>query len=186
MCIFQFMSTPTLALEPCRTSTLAFIDSGLKDYRKLIEGLEPGVRAIVLQGDGVEQITSTLLTNTCLESVHLLASGSPGCIRLGKTLLHVATIDRYAQDLQVWFFLSQLCDRHPSLHLYGSNIATGEQGKAFLTRLHFLTGAGILASSSHTGSGSMGGNWDLEQQIGPASRRNILKPEVMASYRGLL
>ncbi len=186
MCIFRLMSSSGSALEPCSSTTLAFVDPDLQDYETLVAGLESGVQAIVLQDEGVEQITSTLLTNTCIESVHILASGSPGCVKLGKTLLHVATLDRYAQDLQIWFFLSQLCDRHPSLHLYGSRIAMGKQGRSFLKRLHLLTGAGIVASSSSIGHRSMGGNWELELQIGPVCNRTILKPELMARYQGLL
>lgn len=188
MSTFQFMPTSTFALDPCHGCVLVFIDSELRDYQTLANGLEEGAEAIILHANtnGIEQITSSLLTNTCLDSVHILASGSPGCIKLGNSLLSTETLDRYAQDLQIWFFLSQLCDRHPSLHLYGCNIAAGHRGRDFLERLHHLTGAGILASSSCTGNLRMGGNWDLEQQIGPVCRRNILRPEVMASYSGML
>ncbi len=188
MSTFQFMPTSTFALDSCHGSVLVFVDSELRDYWKLANGLEAGAEGIVLHAhsDGIEQITSTLLTNTNIDSVHILASGSPGCIKLGHSLLSTETLDRYAQDLQIWFFLSQLCDRHPSLHLYGCNVAAGIRGRRFLERLHRLTGAGILASSSCTGNLLMGGNWDLEQQIGPVCRRNILRPEVMATYNGML
>lgn len=188
MSLFPFASASSFMLTPCHRGTVAFVDDGLQDYGDLVNGLEAGVEAVVLHHgqDGIEEMTGTLMTNTCLDSVHVLAAGSPGSIKLGNAVLSLETLDRYAQDLRVWFFLAQLCDRNPSIHFYGSNVAVGDRGRSFLQRIYRLTGAGVLASSSCTGNLGLGGNWNLEQQIGPACRRNILRPEVLANYCGLL
>ena len=188
MSLFPFLPIPSFTPTPLNKCIVAFIDSGLQNYESLADGLEEGAEAVVIRNDqdGIEQMTSILVTHTCLDSVHILAPGSPGCVELGHAMLSIETLDRYAQDLQVWFFLAQLCDCYPSIHLYGSHVAVGDRGRAFLRRLYRLTGGGILASSTSTGNLMLGGNWNLEQQVGPAYRRHIIRPEVLARYEGLL
>ncbi|MCP4377420.1 MAG: DUF4347 domain-containing protein, partial [bacterium] len=50
--------------------------------------------------------------------------------------------------------------------LYGCNIAVGEDGRNLTDTLAELTGADVAASDDLTGHQSLGGDWDLEVQVG--------------------
>ncbi len=167
-----------IALET--TKQLLFIDSNVEDYKYLAAGVVPGTEVIILDSwqDGVNQITKTLQKYSNLASIHIVSHGSPGCLYLGNTQLNLDTLEYYAQDLQTWFA--------PSLLLYGCNVAAGDAGAEFITKLHQLTKAKIAASNTLTGSAALGGNWELEIRQGEVSPVLAFHPVVMANYSATL
>lgn len=168
--------------------TIAFIDSGLQDYWKLSDSLVPTTETVILHAhqDGVEQITSLLMPNAYLDSVHIFAPGAPGGLKLGNTFLSVKTLERYRADLESWFALTQLCDRTPSLAIYGCDVAAGDVGNSFIRKLHELTGASIAASFSPVGHPALGANWNLERQMGEERPPWVLDSERLATYHATL
>ncbi|MFN6468265.1 MAG: DUF4347 domain-containing protein [Nostoc sp. SerVER01] len=164
---------------------IIFIDSSVKDYEILLSLLVSQIEVIVLDSsqDGVEQITQILLQRPRVESVHIVSHGSPGCLYLGNTQLSLSSLERYTQQLQTW-----LC---PSLILYGCNVAAGDAGEEFLQKLHQFTKANILASTTPTGNAALGGDWNLQVQVGKDfSIANPIalafRQETLATYTGLL
>ena len=53
----------------------------------------------------------------------------------------------------------------PQIFLYGCNVAAGDAGAEFITKLHHITGATIHASTTKVGHAALGGNWDLDATI---------------------
>ena len=164
---------------------ILFLDSSVKNYEILLKSVVSGIEVIVLDSnqDGVEQITQTFLQRHRVESVHIVSHGSPGCLYLGNTQLSLSSLERYTQELQTWF--------SPSLILYGCNVAVGDAGEEFLQKLHQLTGANITASTTPTGNAALGGDWNLEVQVGKdffISHPIALafRQETLSSYRGIL
>lgn len=168
--------------------TLAFIDTGLRDYWKLSDSLIPTTETVILHAhqDGVEQITALLLPNSYIDSVHIFAPGAPGGLKLGNTFLSVRTLERYRADLESWFALTQLCDRSPSLAIYGCDVAAGEVGSSFIRQLHEFTGASVAASFSPVGHPALGANWNLERQMGQDRPPWVLDSERLAAYHATL
>lgn len=91
-----------------RTVSFVFIDAGVADPQQLLQGLQPGVQAHILdaQQDGIQQITNILKKNRALSEVvreaspqelghglrlHIVAHAIPGSIRLGNTHLSLDT-----------------------------------------------------------------------------------------------
>ena len=74
-----------------------------------------------------------------------------------------------------------------NLILYGCQVAAGEIGRAFLEKLHQLTGANIAASSSPVGNRQLGGNWELDATFGkkPAAE-TAFSATAMAAYPAVL
>ena len=157
--------TPLFNSESLKSKqVIAFIDPTIPQAQTLISGVLPDVEVIVLQPNGreIEQITQ-VLSQRQVEAVHLVSHGESGCLQLGQTRLDEEMCDRYTQDLQAWFKENS---QTPSLLLYGCNVASGNAGKQFLEKIQGLTGANIAATNSLTGSASLGGNWELETQLG--------------------
>jgi hypothetical protein len=182
---------------------LAFIDSSLTDYQSLMAGTLPGVEAILLQADkdGIEQITEVLGNRPDVTTVHLVSHGAPGCLYLGNSQLSLDTLDGYASQLQTWFEPTSpllvgegLGVRStPTLLIYGCNVAAGDAGEEFVTKLHQLTGAKVVASAKRTGNEALGGDWELEVVYPKICSLGIQEspslaflPSAMAVYSGVL
>lgn len=128
---------------------IAFIDSRIASCESLIQQAAPEVRVIVLGllADGMEAITQTLNSSFCRQA-YLVASGTPGCLYLGRNELSQNTLIQYQSQLQSWFERPN-DDAEPALlHLCGCNVAAGDVGEEFLTKLSSLTGAEISASKN--------------------------------------
>ncbi|WP_176428782.1 DUF4347 domain-containing protein, partial [Nodularia sp. NIES-3585] len=168
------MNNQTLHLDS--QQILVFIDSAIEDHQHLVKGVVSQAEVIVLtsQQDGVEQITAALQGCDRFSSVHIVSHGAPGTLYLGNTELSLATLDRYSEHLKAWFT--------PSVLLYGCNVGMGDVGEEFLNKLHYLTGAGIAASTTPIGSAILNGNWQLDKNRGAVEFYPAFLPSVMASY----
>ncbi|WP_319423258.1 DUF4347 domain-containing protein [Pleurocapsa sp. FMAR1] len=127
---------------------IVFIDSGVPNYDTLVQKVIPEARAILIgsQTDGIKAITQILVNSNCQE-VYIVAQGYPGCLYLGNSELSINTLIQYALELQSWFIdhKSNL-DISPRLSLYGCNLASGDVGEEFITKLSQITTAKIVAS----------------------------------------
>jgi hypothetical protein len=143
-------------------SAIAFIDSGVSCYEALARAIKSSTTVVVLdsQIDRVKQITQALQQGNYQE-VHLISHGSPGCLDLGNTQLSIDTLEDYTPDLKTWFSNS-VSSSSCTLLIYGCNVASGDAGTEFITKLQQQTGANIVASTSLTGNAIQGGNWELK------------------------
>ena len=148
------------------TSQIVFIDSRVTDYQTLATGVISNTEVIILDSkcDGIKQIT-TVLSQKPNSTVHIVSHGSPGCLYLGNTQLSLDTLNQYASNLKTWFSKSPLLlgeGQGERLLLYGCNVAAGDAGEEFITKLHQITGAEIAASTTPIGNAAKGGNWELD------------------------
>ncbi|MEG4855446.1 DUF4347 domain-containing protein [Microcoleus sp. B5-D4] len=161
-------------------TTIVFIDAGVENAELLIEGVLPTTEVFVLDGtaDGIEQISLVLQHRQNIDAVHIISHGSPGCLYLGNSQLSLDTLNGYATQLQQWDVANIL--------LYGCNVAAGDAGAEFITKLHTLTGAEIGASKTLTGSAAKGGNWELEVTTNKAVATLAFKAAALENYPGIL
>ncbi|MGL5835727.1 MAG: DUF4347 domain-containing protein [Waterburya sp.] len=131
---------------------IVFIDSRINCWDDLVQQAAPEVRVIVLglMDDGVSAITQILNSSFCRE-VHLVCLGSPGCIYLGGSELSWNTLIQYESELQNWFCRlgldAESTAPYPQVYLSGCNVAMGDVGAEFITKLNLITGAAIAAST---------------------------------------
>ncbi|WP_179228285.1 DUF4347 domain-containing protein [Leptolyngbya ohadii] len=164
-----------------------FIDAQVHQYRHLLAYLSPGVKAFLLspEVDGVVQISQILAQFENVESIHIVAHGSPGAISLGSSQISLDTLSHYSQDLKRWF--SNLSTPiAPSLVLYSCNAATGDAGQEFVAKLHKLTGATVRASNTPVGHPELGGSWELPVVMGTGDAALAFQAEVWENYYGIL
>lgn len=126
---------------------IVFIDSRINQWDDLVQQATPEVRVFVLGllTDGTKAITRILNSSLCRE-VYLVSTGIPGCLYLGSDELSRNTIIEYEQTLRTWFNNIDVDSDDPQINIYGCNVAAGDVGSEFLTKLNSLTKAEISAS----------------------------------------
>ncbi|GAA6619819.1 DUF4347 domain-containing protein [Scytonema sp. NUACC26] len=174
-----------------KITSVLFVDPSVDRYEVLLKNVLAGIQAIVLDParDGVTQITQALSQYGEVESVHIVSHGSSGTLYLGNSELSLGTLELYANQLKNWFSRSSYLSysQSPTLYLYGCHVAAGDAGTEFITKLHRLTGANIAASANLTGNAVLGGDWNLEVNIGKTSNQSLaFSVEAIAAYPSVL
>ncbi|MDT9191078.1 MAG: DUF4347 domain-containing protein, partial [Limnospira sp. PMC 894.15] len=171
--------------EAVKPKLLVIIDSALEDYSLLVAGVIPSAQVLLLdsQGDGVQQISDILATETEIEQLHLLCHGSPGCLYLGNSILNLATLGKYTPELKKW---RNALGVGSQVILYGCQVAAQKVGQKFVNTLHQVLGSNLAATDNLTGNKQRGGSWNLGVNIGRISASPVLSTEVMATYGGVL
>lgn len=164
---------------------LVFIDSTVADSEIIIDNISGAAEVIILddRADGLQQISDVLSQHQELDAVHLVSYGDAGQLFLGDTQLNIDHLTQYADVLAGWNdFLTEDAD----LLLYGCDIASSEEGMAFVEEFSQLTNADVLASNDTTGSDLLNGDWDLEVAIGNVETEVIFNSEISDLYQHLL
>jgi hypothetical protein len=171
-------------------SILIFVDATVDDYQSLIQGANPTAKVVVLDPsyDGIQQISDGLESNRSIThrqstSLHIVCHGSEGSLRLGSTQLNSSNLGQYAAQIQQW---RDSLTEDADILLYGCNVASTADGKAFVRQISHLTGAEVAASESLTGSARQGGNWDLEFATGRVKSAIAFQLETLEAYAGVL
>jgi len=164
-------------------ATLVVVDRCITDYTMLVDGIASPAAILILdpQQDGIDQITTAILSSPCFQSLHLISHGAPGCLYLGNRQLSLETLDNYATQLSSWF-----SHAHTQLLLYGCNVAAGDAGVEFIERLQCLTGAAIAASTTPVGNATLGGNWELDVTTHEMTVAPCFQETTLATYPAVL
>ncbi|MBD2039834.1 DUF4347 domain-containing protein [Microcoleus sp. FACHB-672] len=185
--------TMTTALQPTQNVpaqqniSLVIIDSAVENWDTLRAGVVPGTEVVVLapDQDGIAQISEVLRQyRGQVTTVHIVSHGTPGCLYLGNAQLSLHTLSYYTEELQQWFVPTASVS--PRLFIYGCQVAAGDAGIEFLSKLQALTGANIAASANLTGTPALGGDWNLELTLGESSFTSAFTPELMENYAFIL
>ena len=161
-------------------NTLVFIDSHLNDYQTLVTGTVPETEVFTLSSnqDGIAQISTVLQQYPETTTVHIVSHGSPGSLFLGNSQLNLTNFSQYQAILGTWN-VNQIL-------LYGCNVASGDAGEEFISKLHQITGANITATATKTGNALLGGNWDLEVSFPEKTDKSLVfNQETLATYQGV-
>jgi protocatechuate 3,4-dioxygenase beta subunit len=176
-------SFPTFSV----TQQIVFIDSQIEDYQSLAKGVIQGTEVIILDANrnGIAQITE-VLSQKPYSAIHIVSHGSPGCLYLGNTQLSLDTLNKYQNYLRTWFDSpTSLIPYAPTLLVYGCNVAAGDAGEEFLTKLHNLTGAEIAASTTRIGNANLGGNWQLDYLTSKFTPQLAFTSNTKQNYAGI-
>jgi CSLREA domain-containing protein len=176
-----------MLVSPNKSATIAFIDSQIDNYAVLIAGMQPEIQVVLLDSNinGIVKITDTLQQGQ-YTAVHLITHGSPGCLYLGNSQLNLDTIRNYQQELQSWFRYSSSTPHTSSVLIYGCEVAVGDAGAEFISKLQQLTGAKIAATKTLTGNKNLGGNWQLETTTEEMTVNLAIAELARLSYQGVL
>ena len=169
-------------------SVLVVIDERLTDVNDLLQGVRPDAAVLRLAaGDDIASITRAIQRMEGLSELHLVSHGSPGCLYLGNAELSLDTLPLWTSQISRWF---DSASTSSSLLLYGCNTAAGDAGAEFVSKLHDLAGVAIAASTTRTGHGALGGDWQLDMTVGYSASHRIpdlaFTPATVQAYAGVM
>jgi uncharacterized delta-60 repeat protein len=151
---------------------LIVVDSSVPDIDQLILALDFERYAdrdftilyVDANSSGIDLISEFLNQSTeRIDAIHLVTHGFSGGVQLGEDVLTSGSLSEFAGRLESWrTYLTADAD----LFLYGCSIADTTSGTAFLDQLAVILKVDVAASSDATGAEAVGGDWELEYQIG--------------------
>ncbi|MFI4848928.1 MAG: Ig-like domain-containing protein [Gimesia chilikensis] len=177
--------------EANRDLELVFIDESTDHYQQLIDDLlaqndEQRQLEIILldsEQDGILQISEALQNYSEVDAIHFVSHGTPQSVKLGATWLSLENLDRFSEAIAGW---SESLSAGTDLLFYGCDLAATASGQELLRQIQELTGTDIAASSDDTGASSLGGDWDLEYELGDLETDVVFSSLVQNEWLGLL
>lgn len=171
----QALRNEAQAATGSMVNEVIFVDPSVVEHEKLVSSAlqdrldapaPAQVEVVYLdrEVDGIQQITAWLKQHQSLQAIHIVSHGEPGSATLGASVLDGASLSSYQSDLASW---SDALAEGADLLFYGCSIAETDAGVALVQELARITGADVAASKTAIGSAELGGNWELEKQIGP-------------------
>lgn len=161
------------------------VDAGVTNPDALLKNLpsQAAVHFINSNADGLDQISDILSNYRNLKAVHLISHGSAAQLHLGSSRVNSTTLHQKAGQIQQWqTALSPTAD----IFLYGCNVASTTEGKAFVSNLSALSNADVAASNNPTGDATQGGDWTLEYQLGELEPQMVSQQLAQSNYAQLL
>ncbi len=165
---------------------VVFVDPTVPNYHELLSGMDPNIEVIMLDGeaDGIEQMANALSSRTGIDAIHVISHGEAGTLQLGTgTLTTESMAGQYADELAT---IKQALSEQADFLVYGCDFAEGDVGQEAATLLSQLTGADVAASTDATGYAGLGGDWDLEFQVGTVEAQGAIDYDTQADWVGLL
>ncbi len=164
----EFHSDATTTLVEASPREIVIIDGSVDDIQQLLDDLNASDRDVEVfvldsERDGIDQITEILDGRSDVESLHIVSHGTDGGVQLGNFWLTEANLDGYAGQIASW--QGSLAGEADIL-FYGCDLAGNQAGQNLVESLSALTGADIAASDDVTGHETLGGDWELEFQLG--------------------
>ncbi len=170
---------------------LIFVDTDTPEYQKLLSDLlvypdnTTTYQVFELDNtqDGIIQISSVLSGYDNVSAIHILSHGSEGTIDLGGGTLDSDTLAANADLIRSW---GGAFSDNADILIYGCNLAASEAGQSLVGSLAGITGADVAASDDITGSAALGGDWDLEYQVGQVDAVLSTDDSVRIEWSGTL
>lgn len=126
---------------------VAFVDVTVKDYQTLVDGVNEGVEVYLVSS--LDEIKTTLSSQTNIDAIHILSHGNTGEISVGNDVLNSDTLDDNAQLLET---MKNSLSENGDILLYGCNVASDGTGQEFINSIATLTQADVAASEDTTGN----------------------------------
>ncbi|MEJ8855830.1 tandem-95 repeat protein [Variovorax robiniae] len=154
-----------------------FIDAALPDTQQLVAALPANAEVHYIEPgtDGVKDIAQALQGRTGISAIHIVGHGSEGVADLGTATLTTATMQgAYRDELAA---IGRTLTPDGDILLYACDFGAGADGLFAAQMLGSLTQADIAASTDLTGTGRLGGDWQLELHIGTIDAQALAAPE---------
>ena len=144
---------------------VVFIENNITNYELIVAAIPASNEVHILDqsGNGLKQIAAILNNRNDISGLHIISHGSQAELSLGTLNLNSRNLDANATELAT---IGNALTPDADILLYGCNVGTGKDGIEWLARLAALTGADIAASDDDTGHATLGGDWELESQVG--------------------
>ncbi len=188
------------SLEPTGATTasaeivfdeLVIVDPNTPDFQKIVDDILAQradgrvIEVLVLDPaqDGIAQVSAALAGRTGLDALHIVSHGDAGTIRLGETTLDFDSLLKSAKSIKGW---GSALSGDADILIYGCDVASNADGRAFVDALARLTGADVAASEDLTGDAAQGGDWTLEYSTGAIEASALVTLATRAEWHHVL
>jgi lipopolysaccharide export system protein LptA len=168
--------------------SIVFIDSRVPDIEDLLNGLQPGEQAFVIDpsSDGIQQVADILAENnlTDLSSISIVSHGESGALELGSSFVTDANLAAHSNALAE---IGASLAPGGAIQLYGCDVALGTGGQQFINDFSALTGGAAVEAATHiVGSAALGGSWTLDASSNGANggANTPFTPAALANFHG--
>jgi hypothetical protein len=178
-----------LASAPTTRRQLVVVDPTVEGSETLLAhlveraGSPTEVLVLDTDRDGIAQISEAMSGLSDVEAVHLVSHGADGALKLGGAWLSSANLESHAGRVAAW---SEALTSDADLLLYGCDVAASDDGRGLVSALASLTGADVAASANPTGNARLGGDWNLEFQVGAVQAGVAFDQDAQAHWMGVL
>jgi hypothetical protein len=163
---------------------IAFVDGTLADYQTLIGDIRPGVEVVVISGpDGLQQIAAFLKGQTGVDAIHIISHGGDGVVDFGGENLTTGDISSYQATLAA---IGSSLVPGGDILIYGCDVAAGSAGETLIQQIASYTHDHVAAATGLVGAASLGGNWDLDFQVGTIDVATAINAASGANYNFVL
>jgi hypothetical protein len=136
--------------EIAQPQGVVFIASGVPDLQDLLNGLQPGEQAFIIDpsSDGLQQIADILAANnlTGLTSISIVAHSASGELDLGSSPLIDPDL---ASKSNVLAEIGAALAPGGAIQLYGCDVAQGAAGQQFINDFSALAGGVTVEASTN-------------------------------------
>lgn len=177
------MDLSLLSANPGSRNEIVIIDSQVEGYEPLAELLQANgynVNIIHATENGFLRLRAIVNSHSNIDALHIFANGSNARLDLGKDSMN-GSLAANSNDA----ILRSITGRFSSdadILIYSSSLASDVNGASLVKGISSLTSTDVLASTTPTGNGLFGGNWDLEFAVG-SIETNVIR---IGGYEGLL
>ena len=169
---------PSTALSATGDVHLVVVDASVEDRQLLIDqilahdaGVEYQFLFLADDTNGLDQVANSLEQQS-FSAVHILSHGQDGAIHLGSQNISAASLTQSAAALERW---GDALDSEADIFLYGCDVSSSEAGQQFVRQFALLTGADVAASDDLTGASQLGGDWELEYEVGTIEESSLFQ-----------
>ncbi|WP_268234638.1 DUF4347 domain-containing protein [Asaia siamensis] len=164
--------------------SLAFIDTGVADWRTIADALPTGTRVVQIApgSDALKQITDVINQSQNLETVSFISYGSEGKLSLGSGF-DQKTLEANRDEITSW---SSHFASDGQILLWACDTGEGANGQSLVNSLHDLTRTDVAASSNAVGVSAEGGDWTLESKSREFIVHDVFGASGVAGYHTVL
>ncbi|MFK8112866.1 MAG: DUF4347 domain-containing protein, partial [Rubripirellula sp.] len=166
-------------------SDLVFVDPSVPNLDQIVNELDQPYELVLLDANrsGLDQMTEALKGRSNVRSMHVIAHGEVGQIKLGDHVIDQQALVAAQEAIRSW---QSALTTDADILIYSCNTGEGEIGKQFVSQLSRLSGADVAASIDKTGGMLAGGDWDLERVTGTIEASLALGTQLRDRFEGTL
>ena len=166
---------------------IVFVDESATDFEQLVSDLDSqatfDVVLLTADRDGIAQISEALAGYSKIDAIHIVSHGTNGIVQLGATQLSNSNLPQFKLAISGW--RNSLSDSADVL-FYGCDLAATDSGRNLMDQIAFTCDCDVAASEDLTGHAALGGDWELEYNVGHVETATAFSTELQAAWYSVL
>jgi len=171
-------------LKSKQVRELFIVDHAVQDKESILESIHrPGAEIVIIQSNGIAQLTSVLTKYVDLNAIHIISHAKSGELTIGEEKINK---QRLKADPRILSAFEKAMRKGGDLLLYGCELAKSKNGEDFLEIIANETEIDVAASDDLTGNAEYHGDWDLEIRTGDIEATPLKDSPALVDFTSVL